>query len=140
MPSAPSIGFEFHPSRWLPRLVIMLGGLAVAGVLDSAAPWYAQVLLIVSTVFYVVACARHAARCVVRRVQWRADGGWNLSLSNDEDVEGHLLGARVLAGALVLRLGWAKRDSAALLMLPDNLDADTRRRLRMRLSSQSDDD
>jgi toxin CptA len=71
-------------------------------------------------------------------VGWHGDDRWMLALPGDTEVEGRLRAGRVLGPLIVLRLAWAPRGRAALALLPDNLDADTRRRLRMRLSASAD--
>ncbi|MBB6183417.1 hypothetical protein [Oleiagrimonas soli] len=112
--------------------------LSVVAVLDSGAMWWLRLVLTMLIAVYSARACLEVMRPMVRRVQWRADGGWRLALADDSDVEARLLGMRVLGGSLVLRLGWASRRRQALLLLPDNLDADTRRRLRIRLSAESD--
>ncbi|KGI78136.1 hypothetical protein LF63_0107255 [Oleiagrimonas soli] len=138
MSSAPSIGFDYRPSRWPVRAMAALSLLSVVAVLDSGAMWWLRLVLTMLIAVYSARACLEVMRPMVRRVQWRADGGWRLALADDSDVEARLLGMRVLGGSLVLRLGWASRRRQALLLLPDNLDADTRRRLRIRLSAESD--
>lgn len=140
MTSAPAIGFDYAPSRWPSILLTMLGLLSLVAIaLSGVATWLA-VLVAMVAVAHVIVSMRRSAHNRVRQVLWRTDGGWQLDLHDDTAVEARLLQARVLAGAIFLRLRWAPRGQAALLLFPDNLDADTRRRLRMRLSAGTDND
>jgi len=138
MTSAPGIGFEYRPSRWPPTLLVTLGVLSLAAIASSGVPAWLAVILALAVIAYVAISFRQGRPCRVREALWRADGGWQLRLHDDTTVEACLLHARVLAGAVILRLGWAPRHREALLLFADNLDADTRRRLRMRLSEGTD--
>lgn len=138
MRSAPSIGFEYRPSRWPGLVSLGMGALALAAVVLAGVPGLPAACLAMVTAVYVARVCRETARHDVHGVTWRVDGGWFLRLADDTDVEAHLEGARIVAGAIVLRLAWEPRGREALMLLPDNLDADTRRRLRMRLSALPD--
>jgi toxin CptA len=140
MRSAPSIGFDYRPSRWPRRLLAMLGVLALVAIVDSGAGPYLALLMSIAVGAWVVVALRRGRSSIVRRATWRADGGWQLHLRDDSEVEARLLDARMVAGAIILRLGWPPRAREALLLFPDNLDAETRRRLRMRLSAGTDND
>ncbi len=76
----------------------------------------------------------------VRTVLWRSDGGVDLTLNDTptdgrREVQGAIQHARVTGPLIVLTLRWPPRERATVWLLPDNLDADTRRRLRVRLGS-----
>jgi toxin CptA len=78
----------------------------------------------------------------VRSVLWRADGGVTLGLRDTVlhsggEVNAQLHHARVLGPLVTLDLRWGKGDRVQLWLLPDNLDADTRRRLRMRIGARA---
>jgi toxin CptA len=140
MTSAPGIGFEYRPSRWPVVLLLTLGALALVALFYSGVDSWLAVILVMAVLSHVVISIHRVRACPVSEALWRADGGWQLHLRDDTAVEARLLEARVLAGAIILRLRWAPRGQAALLLFPDNLDADTRRRLRMRLSAGTDID
>lgn len=81
----------------------------------------------------------------VHAVLWRADGGVTLTLRNGlrgggGEVEAALEHARVLGPLIVMELRPHGRARETLWLLPDNLDAETRRRLRVRVQSRSHDD
>jgi toxin CptA len=140
MTSAPGIGFEYRPSRWPTALLVTLGALSLAAIAYSGVDAWLAVLLVLAVMAYATISFRRGRACRVREAMWRADGGWQLRLHDDTTVEARLLEARQMAGAIVLRLGWTPKHREALLLFPDNLDADTRRRLRMRLSEGTDTD
>lgn len=140
MTSAPSIGFEYRPSRWPARLLLAMGVLAIVASWLSALPAWLAATLTMTLATGIVWLVRRGRNDPVRRATWRADGSWQLQLHDDSDVEATLVDARVGAGAIVLHLRWPPRRRASLLLFADNLDADTRRRLRMRLSAGADID
>ncbi len=59
----------------------------------------------------------------------RASGG-------QRQVHGELHAGHVLGPLITVNLRWPQRGRATLWLLPDNLDANTRRQLRMRLRSR----
>ncbi|MGH8212026.1 MAG: hypothetical protein ACREPP_02205, partial [Rhodanobacteraceae bacterium] len=70
----------------------------------------------------------------VSALNWRSDGSVSITLAGSgTEVRGALQNARVLGPLIALQLHWP-RGRASLWLLPDNLDADARRRLRMRLA------
>lgn len=140
MRSAPSIGFEYRPSRWPQAALVLVAVLALAALFLSALPRPAAWALAGLVAVYMVRACRDAGKHEVSTVTWRVDGGWTLRLVDDHDVEARLLGARTAGSAIVLRLAWEPRGREALILMPDNLDADTRRRLRLRLSAMPDTD
>ncbi|MGH8151385.1 MAG: hypothetical protein ACREPF_01455, partial [Rhodanobacteraceae bacterium] len=56
------------------------------------------------------------------------------------ETQGGVSAARVLGPLIVLTVRWPPRERAHLWILPDNLDADTRRRLRVRMASDAGGD
>lgn len=140
MTSAPPIGFEYRPA-WFPVLLaIVVLVLACFALWTSALPLGLQVgatPLIVGWAGWQMARQRHPS---VSAVLWRSDGGVTLTLRGDavqpaHTVEASVDHARVLGPLIVLVLGWTPRQHAVLWLLPGNLDADTRRRLRVRINS-----
>lgn len=133
MTSAPAIGFEYRPSRqlaWLRRGVVVL---AVAAVLSCGLSGWLKLLLVTLVVLVqLVPWRRREIRPVA--AGWSADGGWTLRLSDGRDESVALRGSRVFGGCVMLKLA-GERRSHGLWLFPDNSDADTRRRLRMRLDA-----
>jgi toxin CptA len=133
MTSAPAIAFEYRPSRLLRRALIGVATLAVASLLLGAWPWWCKLPAAAGVVLSLCIALRRWARTPVAAVGWSGEGGWRVLSAAGEDMPAELLSCRVIGGAAVLRLAWTGRR-VALILLPDNLDADMRRRLRMRLS------
>jgi toxin CptA len=137
MRSAPAIGFEYRPSRALALLAALLIVLALVAVAVGGIPLWLKVVLETLTVVYGAWSLWRFLRPCVRALSWRSDGSVSIRLTDrhgaETEVQGALHGARVLGPLIALRLRWP-HGAASLWLLPDNLDADTRRRLRMRLA------
>ncbi|MBD8899837.1 protein YgfX [Rhodanobacter sp. DHG33] len=135
MTSAPAIGFEYRPSRWLPRLLWSLAVLALLALASCGLPWWLKLplaMLAILPVLHAVQCHRASP---VKAAGWSGEGGWSLRLADRSDAPASLTSFRVLGGCILLRLRAASLGEQVLLLAPDNSDADTRRRLRMRLAT-----
>ncbi|MBS0381101.1 MAG: hypothetical protein JSR56_01600 [Proteobacteria bacterium] len=140
MKAAPAIGFNCRVSPTLVAVTLAVAVLAMVAVWSIRGPAWLHAILFVLIVVYAGAAARNLARPPVKALLWRAEGGVELQLRDSalEDggnVVGAVQGARVMGPLIVLTLRWPRRGRATLWLLPDNLDADTRRRLRMRLGA-----
>lgn len=135
MTSAPAIGFEYHPPRVLQRALAVLGVLAVCAVATSAASLWLKLLLVMMVAGLVWHAIRGVARTPVAAAGWGHDDTWTLHLTDRQDVPATLVSFRVLARYIILRLHTRTHGVQTLLLAPDNSDADTRRRLRMRLAT-----
>jgi len=128
MKSAPAIAFDYTPSRWL---LAALGGVALlavlAIVLSGIEPWLKWMICAVGGA-YAADAMRRFLRPVVRRCAWYESGHWRVRDAGGQDHAASLLAASVRGNLVMLRL------RSDLLLLPDNCDADTRRRLRVRLA------
>jgi toxin CptA len=71
---------------------------------------------------------------LIRRCAWYESGHWRVRDASGEELEASLRQASVRGGCIVLRLHSTLARSSTLVLLPDNCDADTRRRLRVRLA------
>jgi hypothetical protein len=133
MKSETAIAFELRPSRRVAGAVTTLAVLALASILLSGVP---DALRIVLALFVVFSVARWWQRQPHRR--WRAvtchgDGGWTLRGAHVADEPAKLQSWRRLGNALVLRIVPAHGPRCDIALLPDSVDADTLRRLRVRL-------
>jgi toxin CptA len=133
MTSAPAIGFEYRPSRWLfvaPTLVALLGCAAVAA---SGLPFYAQAasIALVACLWFGTVRRQSAA---ISAVAWSPASGWSVHGEQGFDDPALLLSHRILGPFVLLRLASPHFGKMALWLGPDNSDADIRRRLRMRLA------
>jgi|SRR5690348_11658817 len=137
MRSAPAIGFECRPSRTLSMCIVVLTVLAWAAVAMSGLQLWTKAILAIGALVYGARGLWRYRHPRVLALTWRSDGGVSIRVSGHgdggEELQGELRDARVLGFLIVLHLRWADRGRAALWLLPDNLDADTRRRLRVRL-------
>ncbi|MGH8183313.1 MAG: protein YgfX [Rhodanobacteraceae bacterium] len=140
MKQAPAIGFHCRTSWLLIVVTIAMAVLAIFALqLVRGTAWLHHLLFFV-VVAYLVLTLRGLARPPIVSVLWRSDGGVDLKLRDGapepgRDVQGIVSAARVVGPLIVLTLRWPPRERTHLWLLPDNLDADTRRRLRMRLGA-----
>jgi toxin CptA len=140
MTSAPAIGFEYRPSRLLPRALVVVAMLAVLAVMLSALPLWLKPLLLVVVLAATWRAIRQLAASPIAAAGWSADNAWTLRLLDHDDVPATLASFRVLGALVWLRLQTAERGAQVLLLAPDNSDADIRRRLRMRLATMQPDE
>ena len=136
MRSAPTIAFEYRPSRALAALIVVLTALALLAIAMSGLPWPWKSAWRIACLAYGATSLWRHVHPRVRALAWQGGNDVALTLAgrgSGETMQGSLVDARVLGSLIVLSLRWPKRR-AALWLLPDNLDADTRRRLRARLA------
>jgi toxin CptA len=132
MTSAPAIGFEYQPFR---RLLIFVGVLVALSVaLSALAPWLKWALL-AGVLLAIGRSARSTMDSPVVAAGWSADNSWTLHLASHEDVPATLASFRVLGQFVLLRPLMTGQGVQVLLLAPGNSDADTRRRLYMRLAT-----
>jgi toxin CptA len=141
MKQAPAIGFTCRVSWLLVVATLVVGLLALVAVQLVRGPAWLHYILHLATLAYVAAAVTGQLRPRVKALAWRADGTADITLRDSMVVEGRTVqgaigSARVLGPLIVLTLRWPPRERAHLWLLPDNLDADTRRRLRMRLGAE----
>ncbi|HEX5488493.1 MAG TPA: protein YgfX [Rhodanobacteraceae bacterium] len=140
MRTPPAVAFEYRRSPSLIVATIMMALLAIAALWISGLPRWLRVALPVLVGGYAGVALGRLLRPRIRSLLWRADGGFDLTLDDTladgrREVQGTIQNARIMGPLIVLTLRWPPRERAALWLLPDNLDADTRRRLRMRLGA-----
>lgn len=135
MTSAPAIGFEYRPSRWLGRLLLLVSILATLAGWLSALPWPAKLAITFAIGFALWRTLARWSGASVQAAGWGRDGSWSLRMRDGQDMAATLASFRVIGEQAVwLRLSLGGRSHATLLLAPDNSDADIRRRLRMRLA------
>ena len=135
MTSAPAIGFDYAPSRWLRRVLLLVAALAVVAVMSCSLPLWIRLTLVVVVLLAAWRTHRRLVLPVVVAAGWGSGPDWALHMADNEDVAAELLSFRVLGPFVLLRLRAVDRGAHALLLAPDNSDADIRRRLRMRLAA-----
>jgi toxin CptA len=134
MTSAPAVGFEYRPSRWVSRLFVVISALAVVALVLSGVPRWLQTVAVIGV---VVACRQALRRLSVPvdAVGWNHASGWTIRGADGTDDPATLRSFRVFGLAILLRLVSPRYGALTLWLMPDNTDADIRRRLRMRLAS-----
>ena len=138
MKTGPTIGFRCRHSPTLLVATVLVSVLAVLAVILAAMPHWLHAILIACIGGYAGSALYRSARPRVRSVLWREDGSVELVLRNDGAMaHGIVQNTRVMGPLIVLTLRWPPRERTHLWLLPDNLDADTRHRLRMRLGSDA---
>jgi toxin CptA len=133
MTSAPAIGFEYQPSRWVPRLFVAVTCLAVVALIVSGAPLFLRVVLALASLAACVQAIRRL-KLPIYAVGWASRSGWTLRGLDGADDAAALLSFRIVGQAVLLRLVSGRYGKLTLWLMPDNTDADIRRRLRMRLA------
>jgi toxin CptA len=133
MTSAPAIGFEYRPSRWPARLFVAISVIAVLAVALSGMPSWAQVLVALGV---AIACGRalRQLQSPVNAAGWAHSSGWTLRGLDATDEPASLRSFKVVGSLVLLRLSSPRYGKLTLWLMPDNTDADIRRRLRMRLA------
>ena len=133
MRSANAIAFDYRPSRRLAQAVVV-GVLAA-----SVAPWFSSLptgarglASVAALVAGIVALIRFN-RARFRRVALRASG-WTLVDATGTEQPADLVAQGRLGPWLVLDFRGPDRHRFRAVLGPDNLDADTRRRLILLLS------
>jgi toxin CptA len=138
MKSAAAIAFDYRPSRWLLAVVIVVAALALLAIaLSGISAWAKTGLCVVAGAWAGIALGRFWSP-QIRRAAWQAGGHWRVT---DHDGNEHIaeLQQAVARGAwIVLNLRRGGKKRVALILGPDNCDADTRRRLRVRLARESE--
>lgn len=139
MKAVPAIGFAYRASRGLILATLATAMLAMIAVWLSGLPHWAHLALTLGIAGIAGAAFGNLLRPRVRSILWRADGGADLVLNdpgdNRREAQGAIQAMRVMGPLIALTLRWPPRERAHLWLLPDNLDAETRRRLRMRVGA-----
>jgi toxin CptA len=139
MKSAPAIAIDYRPSR---RLAAAIGVVAVAATIALA---LSGMSLGFKLALGAGACAYAAFElcrfllAAPRRAVWHAAGHWRILDGDGVEHTAELAGSVVRGDWIVLRLRRHNRAITALILAPDNSDADLRRQLRVRLAHAAGD-
>jgi toxin CptA len=138
MKSAPAIAFDYVPSRWLAAAIVAVALLALAAVaFAGVAPWL-KLALACAVLGYCAYSLRRHLHASMRRVAWQEAGHWRILSADGKERVAELRHAVVRGGWLVLTLRTSDGQRVALILGPDNSDADVRRSLRVRLARARD--
>ena len=140
MTSAPAIGFEYRPTRWRARLIYLIALLSVTSILLCGLPVAVKIALLAASLALVFYALRRLPSAV-KAVAWSGERGWMIYATDGSDEPAELVSCRIYPDpiGIFLHLRGAKRKPAGLWLTLDNSDADTRRRLRMRLGGAQTD-
>ena len=138
MKSAPAIAFDYVPSRWLATGIVAVALLALVAVAFTGVAAWAKLALAGAAVAYAAHALRRHLGASTRRVAWHEAGHWRIAPADGEERVAELRHAVVRGSWLVLTLRSSNGERVALILGPDNSDADVRRRLRVRLSRARD--
>ncbi|MBL8298969.1 MAG: hypothetical protein JNN30_11575 [Rhodanobacteraceae bacterium] len=139
MKSARAIAFELRPSHALIATLGCVALLALLSVWNSGLRDYPGLAAGLSLVVVLVT-ARTASSLRQRgwlRASWNADGSWALLDASQTAVSAVLLGWSGLGLMLILRLRTMAGQAVIVYLLPDNMDRDLRRQLRVRLDQEA---
>lgn len=136
MRSVPDISFELKPSPSELALLAAVTVLALIGAWGTDLDGLTRLALAAVVLVVAGAALRRRLRPPLVAVRWRGDGEVRVTLRDGSEVEATLSG-RSWGPLIMLALAWRGRR-LGLWLWPDQLDADSRRRLRMRLSAAAD--
>jgi toxin CptA len=134
MKSAPAIAFDYLPSRWLLAAVIAVSGLALLAIALSGVALWSKGVLALAACVYAGRALIGLRKPLICRCAWYESGHWRVRDASGQELEASLRQASVRGSCIVLRLHSPPAAFKHAGPLPDNCDADTRRRLRVRLA------
>jgi hypothetical protein len=139
MKSAGAIAFELRASRLLIAVVATMAALALVALWLSGLHETAWLAVVVSLIVVVstIRVVRPLYDSRWQRACWNADGVWSLADAAQTMTTARLLGWSAFGLALLVRLRDDAGRNVTLYLLPDNLDRDTRRQLRVRLTQEA---
>src|SRR6185369_17588337 len=139
MKSARAIVFDYMPSRWLVVAVTCVAVFAFVAVVLSGMPLWAKIAAAIAAGVCAVHSLRRFWRPSARRAAWHEDGHWRIVGTDGVEHIADLDHAVVRGAWIVLRLQRNDKRRLALVLGPDNCDADMHRRLRVRLARVRDE-
>lgn len=132
---AAPLSIRPEPSRYLgAALILMHAGAALTSLLTALPLWLRVVLVIAVAVSLFRAWRTHLGTRRIVAAVWRPEGEWHLTTADGKRITATLAPeCYVSPYAVVLRFKDVAGRVRTLVLLPDALDADTLRRLRVRL-------
>ncbi|UXI66687.1 protein YgfX [Tahibacter amnicola] len=133
MKSATALAFDYAGSDAVRYAGLGVCLLAIASLWLCAMPAPAAAI---ASILVVLVAWRHWSqpRGAPVRIAWREDGSWAWMAEQGLILDADLLDWRRLGMCLLLRLRLATGRVATVILTPDNLDRESRRRLLVRLS------
>ncbi len=134
MKSAAAIGFDYRPSRLVAAGVVAVYLLSLLALVLSGLPWWSRIVLAIAAVVLATRSLLRFLRPGYSSLLWHAAGHWQMRNAVGQERAAELRHASVLGTAVVLTLRSASAGTVAFVLLPGNCDAETLRRLRVRLA------
>ena len=134
MKSVPAIGFDYRPSPWVALSAGLICVFALLALAFCGLPWWIKAALGLAASVYALLALRDFLRPSFDHVLWQAAGHWRLRCADEQERVAELRHATVLGTIVVLSFRVASIGKVSVILLPDNCEADTRRRLRVRLA------
>lgn len=129
MKSAPTIAFDYRPSRQLGVAGLALAAVAVLACWLAGLPWWLRLSASLAALAFAAHVFPRFLRPRFRRIAWRSSG-WTLVDANGHEHTADLCRhMRFGAWLLALEFRHGPRSRFHAVIAPDNVDADTRRRL-----------
>ena len=134
MKSAAAVAFDYRPSRGLQAAVAAATLLAVVAIFASGIAVELKVVAAAAAAALSAFELHRLRRPLIARCVWHGDGQWRVRDTSGNDHAATLQHSSVYGFLVVLQLKVPAHGDAALVLLPDNCDASTRRQLRVRLA------
>jgi hypothetical protein len=128
MKSAPSIAFDYTPSRWIAAAASVVVFVAVVSPWLSGVSWRLGVVLSLAALIGGLVAVKRFSTTDVRRIAYQASG-WKLVDAAGAEHSAELLSHALFGKWVALDFRSASRRRSRALLGPDNADAETRRRL-----------
>lgn len=128
MKSAPTIAFEYRPSRRVLCVLVLVAVLAGTAPWLSALPWMACLAATLAICAVALQAGHGFMHPPIARIAHRGDG-WVLIDAQGNEQGAQLRGHRHLGTLITLDWRCAGGARMRAVLAGDNLDADTRRRL-----------
>jgi toxin CptA len=137
--SVPPIAFDHRPSIRLLSALLIVAVLAGASLVLSGIPEIAKgIVAVIAAGYFGISLRRFLLRAPVR-VVWQSAGHWRLLDRRGRESDAELIRASVRGEWILIELRRVDRTRVAIVLAPDNSDAETSRALRVRLSRYVDD-
>ena len=134
MKSVPAIAFDYRPSRWLLLALVVIAALALIAIALCGLNAWIKLVLAALVAAYALHSSRRFLRPPFVHIMWHSAGHWRLRDVAEREQVAELHHAVVLGALIVLMLRVDPKRICSFVLLPDNVDEEIRRRLRVRLA------
>ncbi|HEX7917294.1 protein YgfX [Rudaea sp.] len=134
MKSVPAIAFDYRPSRWLLLAIAVIAALALVAIVLCGLNSWIKLALATAVLAYALHSSWQFLHPRFAHVMWHSAGHWRLRDAAEHEQVGELRHAVVLGALIVLVLRVGPKRTCSFALLPDNVDEEARRRLRVRLA------